>query len=77
MKTIKLLLKIFFVLSIFFIVLTGWAYFELKDNFSSFEQIQKNVMAMNNTEMVEKYNTTDKEKVIRYLILDYLEKNKK
>ncbi|HEF1370788.1 TPA: hypothetical protein R8R64_001726, partial [Campylobacter jejuni] len=51
--------------------------FELKDNFTAFEQIQKNVMAMNNTEMVEKYNTTDKEKVIRYLILDYLEKNKK
>ncbi|RTJ48925.1 hypothetical protein [Campylobacter jejuni] len=77
MKTIKLLLKIFFVLSVFFIVLIGWAYFELKDNFTTFEQIQKNVMAMNNTEMVEKYNTTDKEKVIRYLILDYLEKNKK
>ncbi|EAK3496109.1 hypothetical protein ABZL51_001619 [Campylobacter jejuni] len=77
MKTIKLLLKIFFVLSVFFIVLIGWAYFELKDNFTAFEQIQKNVMAMNNTEMVEKYNTTDKEKVIRYLILDYLEKNKK
>ncbi|HIG0184374.1 TPA: hypothetical protein ACX8VE_001491 [Campylobacter jejuni] len=75
MKILKILFRLFLISFVIWIILLIWGYFTLKDDYNALVDIEK-VKDMNESVLLEKYKSTDKQKIMNKLFKEYLENRK-